>query len=189
MLSKLIIFEGMDRCGKDTQIKNIISNYKDEVFHMLHYHVVAGRTAEESRRMHEKTHRETFELCKLAADSGFNIILNRSHYGEYVYGKIYRNYIDPEYIFDLEKEYDFKSWFDSVYLIILINSDIKEMIRREDGASLSKGKAYNLIEEAARFEDVSDKSTIDNVLLVDSAGMRISDVSEVITSWLNGVRV
>ena len=36
-MSKFIIIEGPDNTGKDTQVREIMKNFPDDVFHMFHY--------------------------------------------------------------------------------------------------------------------------------------------------------
>jgi len=103
-MNKLIVVEGMDNTGKDTQIKKIVEHYHAQVFHTLHYHAVKARDPMQARFLAQKTYREMFEICKSTLEFT-NVILNRSHYGEYVYGHIYRNYPDPEYVFDMERDF------------------------------------------------------------------------------------
>lgn len=188
---KVIIVEGMDCSGKDTSIKAIANHFKDENFHTLHYHAIKTRTAQQSRKAHEQLYRDAFWL--VSSNQHMNFIFNRSHYGEYVYGYIYRRYDDPEYVFELERHGHNGSPYDKMFndatLIIFINSDIQALVEREDGDSLSQGQANLISEEFDRFVDVYHKSYLPNnrKMLIDVAGLSIPEVTKRVTTWLEMV--
>jgi len=183
---KLIIVEGMDSVGKDTQIKRITSHYHDDIFHTLHYHAIKGRTNEQARKLSEETYNSMLHICSLLSRT--NIILNRSHYGEYVYGKLYRDYADPEYVFNLDLRH--VELLKSAKLIILVNSDFDELLRREDGDSLSQGQAqystFCMSLELDRFKIVYDLSIAGNKMWFDVRGLSIDQIAKRIATWLDG---
>lgn len=182
---KIIIFEGMDSVGKDTQIKFVCNKYKYTYFHILHYCAVTTRSNAEARRMSHDTYLEM--LCLLEQLYHYDFILNRSHYGEYVYGKIYRNYEDPDYVLKMEKDIRWRALLHDATLITLVNSNFDELIKRDDGNSLSACKRELLSEEYNRFLDVHEQSIIKAKKLIDVNGLSIEQVSSEINSFLDEV--
>ena len=185
MSRRLIIFEGMDAVGKDTQLKAIVNHYPHRTFHTLHYHAVKNRDWIQARVLAEKTYRQMFDICRIMSEC--DIILNRSHYGEYVYGAMYRGYTDPEYVFNLERQMHIFETIQDAALIVLVNSDTDALIYREDGDSLSQGQRALIDTEFRRFHDVFLKSAVPRRLLLDVNGMSIAAVTAKITSWLDEV--
>lgn len=181
---KIIIVEGMDNCGKDTQIKNIAEMFPDSYFHTLHYHAIKSRSNEDARKMSEDTYWEMFRILEQMYD--FDFILNRSHYGEYVYGKIYRGYQDPEYVLNLEQNLRWQSVLRDAVLITFVNSDVQSLISREDGESLSNGDPTLFAIEYHRFRDVHEQSIINEKRkkLIDIKGLSIHDVRKAIEIFL-----
>lgn len=154
---KLIIVEGVDRCGKDTLITELKQKYGEYV--IVHFTTPIGNTnAEKIEYQKQSFHQEFLD----ASDRKTTVFFNRSHIGEYVYGKMYRDY-DPSWIFDLEKTF----YFDkdtSVYLILLYG-DAEFLIANDDGNSLSS-KLENRKEEINLFLEAFQKSNIKKKLLV-----------------------
>lgn len=182
---KIIFVEGMDCSGKDTTIKQICNFFPEDNFHTLHYHAIKTRSAEESRKAHEALYEEAFDMVLQRHSQNF--IFNRSHYGEYVYGYLYRNYSDPDYVFEMEREMEYDQIFDSACLLVFVNNDFETLLAREDGDSLSQGDRTRLIQEFERFYDVYLMSACKNKLLLNVAGMSIPEVTEKVTDWLHMV--
>lgn len=182
---KLIIIEGMDCTGKDTQIKAICNHFPHENFHTLHYHAIKSRTPEEARKLAELTYREMFFIVDQAPYTNF--IFNRSHYGEYVYGEMYRGYTDPEYVFEIDRESHIARQLEDAALIVLLNNDFDTLLAREDGDSLSQGDRMKLVQEFERFYDVYLSSGARHKILLNVAGMSIPEVTKKVTSWLDMV--
>ena len=112
------------------------------------------------------------EVRKLWND-GFDVILNRSHVGEFVYGNLYRK-LEPEWVFDLHKHVLLSQWqqdfyFDDVNpkiktLIVVDNGE--NIIKRDDGLSLATSvdsfnkeyRRWNLC--AARLAEIDPNTTL-----------------------------
>lgn len=184
-MRKLIFVEGMDCSGKDTQIKAICNAFPKDNFHTLHYHAIKSRTAEESRERHEALYVEAFNMVSVRCLQNF--IFNRSHLGEYVYGYLYRDYDDPEYVFRMEREPGFRELFENACLLVLVNNDFDTLLAREDGDSLSQGDRIRLVQEFERFYHVYHESTAKHKLMLNVAGMSIPEVTERVVSWLYSV--
>lgn len=163
-MNKTIIFEGLDRCLKDTLIQKV----KDFLppSHILHY------SKPPKTKNQEVYQRDSFyQMFKLIAfnalflpENKATLILNRSHIGEFVYSPIYREY-DGSYVFDLEKK-DLDV-LQSVYLITLVDSNLSAYLKRDDGNSFSSSNEEKIQMEIDRFKEASSKSYIPNKLLID----------------------
>src|SRR5574344_638091 len=170
----IIILNGLDRCGKDTQaneIKKFLEKHDSNPTHIIHSRKVDGSNKDQAQKNAESTFEDLFKL--MIEDNGRrNLILNRSYLDEAVYGPIYRNE-DNLYIYDLEKKY-LPCISEEVYAFFL-KSMPKTLISREDGDSFSntissKEKETNL------FLDVFNKSLITNKYIID-ADRSISEVT------------
>ena len=179
----------MDATGKDTQIKNILAHYPREVFHTLHYHAVKNRSPEMARIVSQDTYEEMFFIMEECRRTSF--VLNRSHYGEFVYGKLYRDYKDPEYIFKLEQRYQKRQHMmsEEAVLIVFVNSDYKTLADREDGDSLSAGQINLMVEEYNRFMQVCERSIVsdERKITINTARKSIEQVAEEVTNFLDKV--
>ena len=104
MLSKHMIFEGIDNVGKSTVIKRILDRVG---YHpVIHFDkpVFLERYAEfgDKALKHYQTH--SFEcLLKMMSELTCRCIFDRSHIGEMVYAK-YRKY-DGSYVYELEEKF------------------------------------------------------------------------------------
>ena len=124
----IVIVEGLDRCGKSTLIKHIrkhiLTNPKTTSIH-------CSSPPSGSHSDWSKDHYTSLlKTIALLNNDGWDIILDRSHLGEDVYGPLFRNQ-EAKYIYDLENEF-----FNNidVRLILLIDDPIK-LLERDDGDS------------------------------------------------------
>lgn len=159
-----IIIEGLDRVGKDTLIQNLCNTAQN--YMVRHFSKPIGETNEEKIEYQKSDFHSEF-ILSLTRESIHKYpndlyIWNRAHIGEYVYGRMYRDY-DPSWIFDLETKMDFDK-DDSIYLILLY-ADADFLIQREDGESLSD-KLEDRIQEINLFKEAIDKSHIKNKLII-----------------------
>jgi thymidylate kinase len=130
----VIIVEGVDRCGKGTQI-DFIKRRLEETgpVHVVHYSNIKG--AADVYEASKKLYSQMFELCTFANLKNINLILDRAHIGETVYSPIYRNY-DGDYVFDYEEQY-LKYTTNQSTKLLLFTDEAKYLISREDGLSFS----------------------------------------------------
>lgn len=130
----LIIVEGPDNVGKTTQIRNIskLLNDNNIINHTLHYSNLQSDilNGNEIRKNSKIMYDNMINISNSTSDF---FISDRFHLGEYVYGKIYRNYDNPTNIFDIEK------LTDNILLIVLIDS-AENLISRDDNKSFSINK-------------------------------------------------
>lgn len=152
--SRLIIFEGLDRTGKDTQIKLLCDKLKAKEikFEIIHFSYPSGETLSDKIHNNFIFFKEQFNRVRNEKDTIF--IWNRSHVGELVYGKKYRSseiYNELFYnaeIYILESLY--KDVLDSA-ILFLLSSDINLLVKLDDGNSFSS--------------DLNDKETEYNMFL------------------------
>jgi len=177
----VVIFEGPDNVGKGTQIRNIFQELsKSKPTHTLHYSGIKRDFSEDALKDSKKIYKSMFRLLNQNYIQS-NFILDRSHLGEYVYGHLYRKY-DPSYIFDLEKSI-FPGMMSQTYLLMFIDNPMN-LIKRDDGLSLSTKKRYKII-ELYRFQEAFKLSHIKNKFLIDIEGKDINDVKQEIFNYLD----
>lgn len=159
----ILIFESPDNCGKDTQIKLIQKYLIDKPQYILYYSNIQEISNKEHEIYSKKLYNDSFKLIKKLYKNK-HLIFNRFLIGEYVYSPIYRNY-SGEYIFDIEKKYKNKLFWNDIYLILF--TDLPEnIINRDDGKSLSidlntKQKEIKLFLEAFNKSSIKNKLHID----------------------------
>lgn len=178
--NKIYVIEGQDRCGKSSFIdflRNRITNPK-----LLVMHSSKPPKGIEDVRLWATRHYFSLgsTISKLWAD-GYDIILDRSWIGEYVYAPLYRG-MNPEdeWMFDLEANVilhnrDLDGWYktkqfpsyDTPSVCLAIFSDIPSNLAiRNDGNNISS-KLEDLQLERDRFLSAFNKTNIKNKILVD----------------------
>lgn len=160
---KLIIIEGLDNCGKDTLINNLSKDFLTVT--NIHY------TKPENKYIQNTIFRG---YAYSIVNNKYNtdaIILNRSHYGEYVYGCLYRNVSDKDALYII-REIDniyIENNIDAYY-IQLMSSSIDLLLKNDDNKSLSKNKKENIEIEADRFMRIFDYSLLNKKLIYVNNG-------------------
>ena len=162
----IIFIEGHDNVGKGTQIANIRNYfYPEKQFHILHYGGVKSKLpSDEQLQFNKVYYNEMFRIISMMHQANMNVILDRSHLGEWIYGPMYRNY-DPSYIWDLESMFKFKPWWNETYLIHFTSSP-ETVIKRDDGFSFTidlnkKQKEIDLFQDAINRSSIAHKVSID----------------------------
>lgn len=169
---KTIIIEGTDNVGKDTIINRLKDEFKRNV-------VIHCEKPENDIPLNQSLKQEN-TFAKLLGENiyynnslhnldDFLFIHNRSWYGEYVYGCMYRKN-DPEYvkrmIINLELLLNKNISEDDIVYITLLSDNIDFLVRNDDGLSLSDAKKELIEEETKRFEEIYMLSTIKNKHIV-----------------------
>lgn len=164
---KLLIFEGLDRCGKDTIINQLAADYPHLI--RVHWGFPKGETNEEKTEYQVKTfNAEMAVQGNLRHIYGANYfadgiyIWNRSHIGEYVYGPMYRDSNPDTWIPNLEKRYFAND--PDVYLIYL-HADVDFILNQDDGKSFTTDRKKKL-KEMKLFNEAVDNSLIKNKLKI-----------------------
>lgn len=166
-MDRIIIFEGLDRCLKDTMIdkvKNHISNAD-----ILHYSKPPNNV--DKRKYQNEAFTRLFKVVSFYDNfmKGSSLLFNRSHIGEAVYSNLYRGY-DGSYVFDLEREHI--HLMDKLHLITLIDTDVERYKMRSDGNSFSNNFENEndlIIDECYRFYDATIQSNIKNKIVLNLA--------------------
>ena len=188
---KLVIVEGLDRCGKDTLINHISSIHSNII--KRHWSFPKGNTDEEKTSYQKEQFDNEFNLWAFFKSRGARfkenlvMIWNRSHLGELVYGSLYRNSKPEEWVINLEYEFDLGEDSD-VYLIYLY-ADPEFLVTVEDGKSYSS-KLEDKKKEMILFEKAINSSTIKNKLILkvnDDFGNYKSqeDIHKQVVSFIN----
>lgn len=157
-MNRTIIFEGLDRCLKDTLIDKVKGYLPPS--HTLHY--AKPPKVEDVKFFQRMSFNQMFKMIKNLYHMNFTLILNRAHIGEFVYSPIYRNY-SGEYVFDIEKKFD----LGNVFLIVLYDSNYEAYLKRDDGESFNEGNIENVKKEIDAFREGYQKSVIPNKIEID----------------------
>lgn len=163
--TKVLIIEGPDNCGKDTLIKTIEQTNKVKVMHCSK--PAHSDDPEESLRLQ----REEFSSIAEQVIESYKkmehdfIIMNRFHYGEWVYGQMYRNE-DPDSIRKMLAEIDNQLAShikqEDIGLVLLTATDPAFLSKNEDGLSLSEGKKDLIKKECDMFFEAYRMSLLPN---------------------------
>lgn len=180
MTQKFIIIEGMDRCGKDTQIGLIQKKFKDETFHVFHYSKVPFKTQGDHIAYNERLYKDMFLVMFESLGSNRNFIFNRSHLGESVYAPKYRGY-DGDYVFDIERSYT-ETLKDQLMMIVLVNTP-EILTKREDGQSLSSN-LDDIKYEREAFTRGYEKSGIHRKKLIECGEKTIAEIHDEIIEFI-----
>lgn len=184
----ILIFEGIDNVGKDTQIKMMQTYFakQDTFAHVFHYSGFKNISDDRSRKISEIMYRSMFynmlDLNRLAVMFNNNhYIFNRSHIGEAVYSPMYRDY-DGDYVFDIEKEMlHLEKFWNDIYLILLLDKP-ENVIKRDDGKSFST-KMLNKESEIRLFERAYHLSNIKNKMKINIDGKDENKVHQLILNF------
>jgi hypothetical protein len=186
-----------DNVGKGTQIqfiKNWLEEFTCEPVHVLHYSNIKGIKEPDPKVLTSKIklmsvrlYDQMFNIMKNAVDYGVNVIADRSHIGESVYGSIFRNY-SGDFVFTIEMNYcnEFKGLdekdlpifsttklWNNTKLITFIDEP-QNLINREDGQSFSTDLETK-IQEIEGFKIAYNKSVLCKKL-INISGLNAEEV-------------
>ena len=141
--TKILIIEGPDNCGKDTLIRTIALTKKVIVKHCSK--PAECSSSEESLRLQKESFLDLADvIIDLYKENDYDyIIMNRFHYGEMIYGQMYRNE-NPDGIREMIREVDRRLMSnvkqEDIGLVVLTATDPSFLSNNGDGLSLSNGK-------------------------------------------------
>lgn len=195
---KLVIIEGPDNTGKNTVIQGLMEHYNFvKVEHCSKPKSIKAEDiqTEQINFFYNLVNNDIKEYMMLGPNNIDMIIHNRSVYGEYVYGCMYRNcsdYYAEELINQCEIRYNkMNKMHDDfeVYLVMLLTNDSNVIVKNEDGKSLSNGKLDKIKEEQNRFERIFNKSILYNkkIVYVDNNGS-FRDKADILNEILNFIK-
>lgn len=156
-----ILIDGMDRCGKSTEVKLLRDMFVRGCTHVLKYAAINIKNNDENNKYMYNLNEEMFDILSTMKYSNF--IVDRCHLSQYVYGKLYRNLSDE----DANKLFKLEPKESNTFLIVIVDSNFKRLNEDEDGESISKGKKELLQKEYTLFKEAFDKSNIKNKIFID----------------------
>lgn len=157
-MTKLLIIEGQDRCGKDLLINSLLNRYPNTK--TVHWGFPMGETNEQRVTYQKESfllNMMQYRLVVLKNDLDL-VIWNRSHIGECVYGPMYRN-SPADWIFELEHKY----LHDAEIYLVYLYGDTNFLLRNDDGESFTLD-IVKKEKEAQLFTEAIDKSSIQKKL-------------------------
>ena len=169
---KLIIIEGPDNCGKDSLIQRLSENFLTVT--NIHY------TKPENKYIQNTLFRGyAYAIVNKVYDTDA-IILNRSHYGEYVYGCLYRGISDKDAL-DIINEIDniYLKYDIETYYIQLLSTSETLLLNNDDNKSLSKGNINAIGTEVRRFKEIFDKSKLNKKMIYINDGDKFRDKDDI----------
>ena len=165
----LIIIEGTDNIGKDT-LKNKLIEAFDRVS-IIHCHGPQSKIFVNYEQDNQFIN-YAYDIVDGKYDITDCVIMNRSHYGEYVYGQLYRGR-DKESILKMIDEVDMilSSRMDlTIKYIQLVSSSVGLRRSNDDGQSLSKMNAEKMEQETELFCEIYQHSNLDKTIINVSNG-------------------
>lgn len=184
---KLIIVEGTDNTGKDTIISKILEYYPTST--IIH----CGKPF--SNKYSIKEQDELFDLYANNIINGLYknthiIIMNRSHIGEFVYGRLYRNR-EPISTIQMIENIDNKLLNChnlEVKYIQLLSSSMELLHRNEDNKSLSKGDVEKIKLERQYFEEIFDLSKLNKKLIYVNNGDEFRNINDIVNEVVKFIK-
>lgn len=130
----LAIIEGIDRIGKSTCASHLVNMHG---FARFHFGKPEGDTTRDRAMFQKGSFKTTMPIF---AELGHrtNIVLDRAHLGESVYGPIYRgdSGVDLGYLNELEQQFD----HDEVAMVLVVHRDLELVRSRDDGEGYDAAK-------------------------------------------------
>jgi thymidylate kinase len=140
----LIIIEGPDRVGKDTLISGLMSS--GLLINPIVVH--SSKPEEPTKAYYTKYYGDVY--TKLDLLSSYDIIMNRSAIGEYVYGPMYRNNH-----YELNEIVNHNDYVKDFVLVFTLIDKPETLLQREDGESFGTTLEQKT-EEVNRFIEVTN---------------------------------
>ena len=160
--TKLVIVEGCDRVGKDTLVSGLQKTFATT--EMIHWGYPIGDTNDDKTAYQKEDFKLNMMKWRVEKywDKADLVIWNRSHLGEYVYGKLYRDSYPDTWVPQLEERFLGKE--ENAYLILLV-ADPEFIAKQDDGLSYS-AKVEDKKEELKQFVSSFKDSKITNKKLI-----------------------
>jgi thymidylate kinase len=169
------IIEGIDNSGKSTQVKLL----QKELSKMGKYPIIIHCSSldkslsfSDNKNYYIKLISKIKELNK-----DFDIIMDRSHLGEAIYGPLYRNY-SGDYVLNLLSDF-------SDVKLVLFTDEIQNVIQRDDGDSFSINKNKKE-KELQYFRNMLNLVQIKNKKEIKITGKSINEVQREVNTFLFG---
>ncbi len=167
----LVILEGPDNLGKNFIFNNLCK--KSDNYIVRHFGAAIGTSDLEKTKNQYSFFDKEFKLTsnrhqfsntdKLRYSRDF-YGWNRSHLGEACYGTLYRPSQSTNWIYDLEKRYNFD--IDKSIYLILLTAPVDFLLSHDDGKSISTDNSKKH-QELSLFNEAFSNSSIQNKLKID----------------------
>lgn len=169
----LIIFEGMDNTGKSTQARLLTEHISRRKISPpvlnFHYHRMPTFSQKENEDYYKKQITCLSTLISLSSEFMVDepiLICDRFHFGEYVYGHLYRNYEHCFDYFTRLDEYIVQRFSNQPVYLFLFEDNVKNIVNRDDNLSISND--FNLrVQEKTRFNEAFEFSNISNKYIIN----------------------
>lgn len=177
----IILIEGPDNVGKGTQIELLRESFSQIPFLKIHFTRPPKKAIASYQQVLFKSMFEIFDFCIL---NQINLIADRSHLGEAVYGPLYRG-TDAKWIYELERAYLKKSpaLVNAIILITMVADD-KTLFARDDKLSY-----YNSEDTAAKenraFIRAYELCNVNHKMIIDCQDRTKESIHEEIVAFIN----
>jgi len=189
---KHIIICGIDRCGKNSLIKGICDHYNYNGVHIRHFDkppktLTSVQAFEFQKNTFSKEGNFIECISNLEKDQYYyheNVLIwNRSPYGEYVYGQMFRK-LEKKVIIKYIRTYDnFYLYHDNTYFIML-TADPEFCLKQEDGNSFSK-TIEQKTKEISLFNEVFELSSLNKLKIKVNDGDNYISKETILNNTLN----
>ena len=194
----LIIFEGVDNLGKSTIISKLTEMYKADNDIMYMHFKNPPKGTQNPLAYQELTFQEGLSKCSYLSNAEHvlhntnkNIVFfDRSHFGEYVYGPIYRNENPDDIIKTIKKVHNHHAMFDVV--VIHLEASPEFVVSHDDNKSFTSDydedkRLETVKREIAAFEECFERTKPANYIKINVEGQNnnyrnIDDIIEEIVS-------
>ena len=183
---KLLIIEGLDRCGKNTLIHNLTSQAENYV--VRHWGTAKGTNDYEKRDHQYQFFKKEFQLAsdrnKFEMPDATRYprdlwIWNRAHLGEFVYGDLYRNTKPKDWVMRMEQDFSFDI-DPSVYLLFLY-APPEFLCKNDDGLSFTADVSLKFHSAFSESKIMNKKS----IAVSDGETYRSAqDIFQEVDNWL-----
>ena len=160
------MIEGPDRTGKNSLIAEILSYCQNSL--VTHFGKPVGKTNEEKKDFQMRSFIREFKnvedfsrRCKKQDIWNERVncaIWNRSHIGEFIYGKLYRDTNPDEWVPGIEDDYCNN---DDEKFLVLLTASPEFLSKKDDGDSFS-ANIEDIEKEISLFRDAVKNSIIRN---------------------------
>lgn len=149
----IVIIEGIDRIGKSSCVTHLTESHG---FSSMHFSKPIGEQHRDQAYFQMGTFDRTFKFIKALAGTGVNLVMDRGHLGETVYGPLYRKYsgVDVKYVMEMEAE---NGPYEDAFLILLIHDELDVVASRDDGEGFD---IANIAVEQEKFLEAFSASTM-----------------------------
>jgi thymidylate kinase len=163
----IVCIEGVDRCGKSTVCSHLQNEHG---FGYMHFSKPEGSNNLERAHFQKGTFDRMFKFVEALEKQEANIVLDRAHLGELVYGPMYRgdSGVDLSYIHELERLYG-----GSMILILMVHQNLDVIRDRDDGLGFDISK---LEKEQELFVSAFIDSQISTKTILDVTDLDIPQV-------------